>query len=412
IRCSFYDWDDTSVPLVNNQIGRSAEPKAKSRKPDSASVLTRGTDKYFVPVLARALSVLECFDVPNTSLTLEEITSRSGVAHTTAYRILHTLVIRGYLSQQNGKLYKLNRSPKKVKAGFANLTRRTSFARAIEDSVRQAAGAAGLQLFVLDNDRDAQLAIDNAKAMIASRVDVAIEFQRYEQVAPVIVDMYSSAGIPLISTINPQHGTIYCGVDNYRAGWAAGQVLAEHAIARWKGEVDLLFLLDCQSAGPTVQVRMTGVGRSIESRLGPRPADTVVRLDSIEGAADTQGESCRITERVLQEHSKAKRILIATVDDEVALGARDAILKMNLQKNTAIMGQGGSPEIWAEIADPDSPCIGTVSFCSELYGPGLIDLVLSLVRGESVAPAHYIPYEVFDKHNIGTKNLAAVGIER
>jgi len=69
--------------------------------------------------------------------------------------------------------------------------------------------AAGVTSSVWDNDRNADIAIRNAEMMVAEKVDLAIEFQLFEQVAPVIADIFARAGIPLISLVNPHHGTVY-----------------------------------------------------------------------------------------------------------------------------------------------------------------------------------------------------------
>jgi ribose transport system substrate-binding protein len=63
----------------------------------------RSIEKYLVPVVSRALDVLEAFRGPQETLTLHDITERTGVAHTTAFRILFTLVHRNYL-RQHGRL--------------------------------------------------------------------------------------------------------------------------------------------------------------------------------------------------------------------------------------------------------------------------------------------------------------------
>jgi hypothetical protein len=65
-----------------------------------------------------------------------------------------------------------------------------------------------------------------------SEVDGAVEFQLYEYSAPVIADSFARARIPLISAVNPHHGTYYFGVNNYRAGYSAGRHLAEYAAER------------------------------------------------------------------------------------------------------------------------------------------------------------------------------------
>lgn len=68
---------------------------------------SRTDDKYWVPIIGKTIDLLECFGAVSESLTLEQIVQRTAIAHTTAFRILHTLVLRDYLSQ-TGRHYHLS----------------------------------------------------------------------------------------------------------------------------------------------------------------------------------------------------------------------------------------------------------------------------------------------------------------
>src|SRR5208337_1203633 len=188
------------------------------------------------------------------ALNLKEVIQKTGLPHTTVFRILHTLVSREYLTQ-TGHLYRINKSRRRLRFGFAV---------EIQRSLEKATAAAGIDLVVWDNDRDADKAIKNAEEMSAQNVDLAIEFQLFEQVAPVIADVFARAGIPVISIVNPHHGSLYVGVDNYRAGFSAGVALGEYAAKHWRDKIDALLLLESPPAGRTVQSRLVGVLRGVE----------------------------------------------------------------------------------------------------------------------------------------------------
>lgn len=53
---------------------------------------------YVVPVLMRALDILEFLSRTDSPLRMDEIANDTGVSRTTTYRILQTLVRRGYLT--------------------------------------------------------------------------------------------------------------------------------------------------------------------------------------------------------------------------------------------------------------------------------------------------------------------------
>jgi ribose transport system substrate-binding protein len=356
---------------------------------------SRKVDKYWVPIVAKTIDLLDCFGSISEALTLEEVVKRTGIPHTTAFRILHTLVIRDYLSQ-SGRHYRLSRLRKKLKIGFANLSKHICLAVEIQASLEKAATAAGVNLVVWDNDRNADAAVRNAEQMVEEKVDLAIEFQLFEQVAPVISDIFSRAGIPLISLVNPHHGTVYFGVNNYRAGLSAGIALAEHAIAHWKSQVDAILLLESPLAGRTAHSRIVGVLRGLEERLGPMPESAIHHLD---GGGD-KTISKAVVSKFLKSTRSPKKILIVGINDESAIGAVEATNAAPGSREIVIVGHGGSQDILEVIADPNSPCIGVVSFHAERYGPDFMNFALPIIQGKSAPTGHYVPHEFIGKRRV------------
>lgn len=228
--------------------------------------------------------------------------------------------------------------------------------------------------------------------MTRNKVDVGIEFQLFEHVAPVIADIFSRSGIPLISVVNPHHGTLYFGVDNYRAGFSAGMALAEYASKRWGGQPDAVVLIESPRAGRTVQSRLIGVLRGIEERLGALSEKSVEHLD---GGGDKA--TSRSALKSFLRRRPRKKVLIAGINDESAIGASEALQQTSSAGEAAVVGHGGSPEILEMIRDAGSPCIGTVSFHAELYGPGLVSVVVPTLQGRSATPVHYIAHEFLGK---------------
>jgi ribose transport system substrate-binding protein len=372
----------------------------KSKRGGKALEANREIDKYLVPIVAKTIDLLDCFGAEGESLSLKEIIQRTGLPHTTAYRILHTLVARDYLNQ-TGHQYRVNRLRKRLRFAFANLSTQISLAVDIQRSLEKAAASAGIDLLVWDNDRNAEKAVTNAEEIAENRPDLVIEFQLFEQVAPVIADIFTRARIPLISVVNPHHGSLYFGVDNYRAGFSAGLALADYAAKHWRGQPDDLLLLESPPAGRTVQSRLVGVVRGIESRLGTLTQKSVQHLDS----GGDKVTSRAAVETFLSKKS-AKKLLIAGINDEAAIGAVQAVDKARGGRDIAIVGFGGSAAMTEIVADPASPCIGTVSFHPELYGPDLVSFALIALRGRNTTPARYIAHEFLGKETLAVRRAA------
>lgn len=364
----------------------------KSKEPVLPQEPSRKVDKYWVPIIAKTIDLLDCFGSASEALTLEEIVKKTGIPHTTAFRILHTLAARDYLAQ-SGRQYRLSRLRKKLTIGFANLSKHICLATEIQSSLEKATAAAGITLVVWDNDRNPDTAVRNAEEMAEYKVDLAIEFQLSEQVAPVISDILSRAGIPLISVVNPHHGTVYFGVNNYRAGLSAGMALADHAIRRWKSQVDAILLLESPLAGRTAHSRIVGVLRGAEERLGVLAKSVIHHVD---GGGDKAISKAAVA-NFLKGSRPGRKLLIVGINDESALGAVQAVSSFRGSADVAVVGHGGSKEILDVIADPKSVCIGTVSFHAERYGPDLLNFALPIVQGKSAPTFHYIPHEFVGK---------------
>jgi len=345
---------------------------------------------YLIPVLTKALDILELLQTENQPMVLETIHKRTKISKTTVYRILKTLVHRGYVSQGADRQYRHVARPRKRRFGFGGQSAEMPFSEAMTASLRQAAVAVGVDLLVLDNHYDPQVAIDNAETFIRERVDIVIEFQVDEHVAPIIADKIAEAGIPLIAVDIPHPRATYIGVDNYRAGLEAGGLLADFAINYWDGHMDWMVGLDIEEAGQLVQSRITGAIQGVKARLPNLPVECFVRIDG-RGMRD---KSYKVVLDFLNRHPRDKHILIAAANDTSAMGAIQAVRELGREKNVAVVGQDCVEEMVLEMLRPGSPVVGSISHEVQLYGAKLIDLGLALLRGETVAPYNYIEHRV------------------
>lgn len=369
----------------------------KSEPPNEKRDAANGSGKNVIPVLAKALDLLDCFDSEGQPTNLSQIVKRTGISQTTAYRILCTLVSRGYL-QRTGTQYQLNRLRRRPVIGFANCSRQIALAVDIQASVEAAARSMGVNLLIWDNDRNVEMALQNAREMVKQKVDIAIEFQLYEQIAPVILDIFSRAGIPLIAVINPIYGTQYFGVDNYRAGLSAGVALAEYAKRHWQTPPSSVVLLESPRAGRMVQSRLVGAMQSLEDGIGPLGG---IPIQHVDGGGERELSRIAMTDYLRGQ--SLKRVMIIAINDESAIGAAEATQRLRARGEIVIVSYGGSAEILELIDTQATPCVGTVSFHAENYGPALINFALPSSQNRPAGPAYYIPHEYLDKDSLAGK---------
>jgi ribose transport system substrate-binding protein len=311
--------------------------------------------------------------------------------------VLKTFVHRGYLSQSPDGLYRQVMRQKKLRFGFGGQSADMPFSVEVTESLKNAAASVGVDLLILDNCYDAATALKNAEEFVRSKVDLVIEFQVEQEVAPMIGDKISGANIPLIAIDIPHPHATYFGVDNYRVGIEAGETLGAHAAANWEGKVDWVIGLDLPEAGQLVQSRITGAFEGVRAGHPGLPVETFVRIDG-RGMRD---RSKKLISDFLQRHPKDKHILIAAATDSSALGAVDAVREQRRERHVAIVGQDCIAEAIEEMRREKSPLIGSVSHQANAYGPSLIHLGLSLLKGQTVPPYNYVDHKMVTRESLG-----------
>src|SRR5260370_26150600 len=85
----------------------SAARAAASVLHEECMALRKTTKRlYLIPVLSKALDILELLQVENQPMTLESIHLQTKLSETTVYLVLKPVVHRGYLSQSPGGRYR------------------------------------------------------------------------------------------------------------------------------------------------------------------------------------------------------------------------------------------------------------------------------------------------------------------
>jgi ribose transport system substrate-binding protein len=358
--------------------------------------LPKKKNLYLIPVLSKALDILELLQNENRPLSLEAIHQRTRVSKTTVFRVLKTLVHRGYIVQAPDRTYRHVVRRRKMRFGFAGESSDMPFSNDVTLSLSDAARAVGVELMILDNRYDGPTAVQNAEALIRSGVDLIFEFNVAHEVAPVIGDRIAAAGIPLIAIDIPHPNAIFFGVDNYRAGVDAGELLSAYAAEHWKNTATWMLGLDLPAAGTLVQGRISGAFEAVRAAIPSLAPDRCLRMDGrgqFEASRKAVGE-------FLDAHPKEKFILIAAATDTSALGAAAAVRERRRTQHVAIAGQDCIADAVTEMSRADSPLIGTISHEPATYGPGLMHLALELLKGQPVSPYNYVTHKVVPRASV------------
>src|SRR5215211_8255863 len=238
------------------------------------------------PVVAeavvRACKLLRSFGHEGELLALRDLVGRTGLSKTTAHRLAQSLVQGGLLERVNKSAYRSLVRPlggPGFLLGFAAQTTVSEFSREVSAGVERAADREQIALVTVDNRYSPTRALRNADLLVRERVDLVLEFQAFEQVAPIISSKFIEANIPVIAIDIPHPGATYFGANNYQAGLIGGRALGRWAKAHWGGRVETLLQVELPLAGPLPQLRVTGMLAGLAEVLPGVKQATSARLD-------------------------------------------------------------------------------------------------------------------------------------
>src|SRR6266516_4996957 len=187
--------------------------------------------------------------------------------------------------------------------GYAAQGTNYQFSREVSSSLERAAREQGIELIALDNRYSAKIAQRNADLLVREKVDLAIEFQTDETIAPIVAAKYRDAGIPMIAIDIPHPGATYYGANNYEAGLIGGRYLGRWVKEHWQSEVDEIILLELKRAGNLPRMRLSVLLVGINLVLPIAASCSVAYLD---GDGEL-GKSFEAVRRHLRS-SNAKRV--------------------------------------------------------------------------------------------------------
>lgn len=284
----------------------------------------------------------------------------------------------------------------RITVGYAGLSGEFPFVQDVNRGLQRVADCLNVDLIILDNKYDPQVALQNADTLITRQVDVAIEFQTDVGVAPAICQKFEQANIPVIAIDIPHPCAVFFGANNLEAGKIGGRNLARVANERWGGEVDALVLLELPQSGPLPQQRMDGAAQGAMEGLPGLTEDKIIRVDG----KGTLEDSRRVFADVLTRLSDKHHILVSAINDPSAVGALRAAEQAGRTNDVIIAGQNATIEARTEICKDNPAFIGSVAYFPDRYGDRLIPLAIRLANGEQVPDQVYIDHLWIDRSNI------------
>ncbi len=374
-------------------------PKTLQEDPDPSPtvVSNRRGDRNESQTVLRACEVLKAFHSLGEELGLMEVIERTQLPKTTVFRLLRTLIHGGLLERASSGVYRNRFGPvtaRPFRIGFA-AQGDSEFCRTVMQNMETAAAREHVHLITVNNRYSAREALRNADLLIRERVDLVLEYQTYERVAPVIASKFLEANTPVIAIEIPHPGATYFGANNYKAGLIGGKALGRWAREHWDGKVEQLLLLELPIAGSLLELRITGFADGLRAEL---PSIVNVPVVHLNGRGDFE----QVLEVVRQylRRSPARRTLIGTVNDICALAALRAFDEVGASEKCAVLGQNAIRESRNELRRPGTRLVGTVAYFPERYGDEIIPLAIGILQKKSVPSTVFVKHQLITPRNV------------
>ena len=150
--------------------------------------------RYVVKSLVHASEVLGAFHSRAEVLRLRDVVERTGFNKGMCFRLLYTLHSCGFIEKVGGNQYRVMSETlrkRRFRIGYASQGQASSFPREVQAGLVQAARDADVELVIADNRYDPKIALRSADQLIREEVDLVIEFQTNESIAPAIAAICS-----------------------------------------------------------------------------------------------------------------------------------------------------------------------------------------------------------------------------
>lgn len=271
--------------------------------------------------------------------------------------------------------------------GYSCIDLSNPYYQTLKKSIETALKGEEYTLVAKDPASDAELQNEQLEEFIEEGVDaVFLSPVDWDAVTPAL-EKLKEAGIPVVNldtqVKESELTEAYIGSDNKNAGYVCGEHLQELCPDGGK-----ILIFECPSMN-SINDRITGFEEAI-ANAGFEVLDR----------ADVNGEREKAKEKMQEFLSLYPEInAVMCGNDQIALGVLDAVREAG-RTEIYIYGVDGSPEVKKEIADPDSPLVGTGAQSPIKIGEKAAKILLACLNGEDYDKTEYEETFLIHKDNV------------
>lgn len=276
---------------------------------------------------------------------------------------------------------------------------RFPFVAALQRAAQARAAQLGVELVEADAGNDVAAELANVESLLRQKIDCLAFEATSLDASSASIDAANRAGVPVVQFNGRANGgssLVFVGSEQSQSGDLLGQWLATLLRASGKEKLSGIYL-----RGVAGQVTDTARSDALRARLEREGASA--KLELFEQFADydrARGQS--VTESLLAAHPDVD--FIAANNDDMILGALEAVEARGLGGRIALAGVDGLPETLERIAE--GRITATVFQDPEAQGAGAVQACADHLAGKPLPPEILIPFELIEGGN------AAAAVER
>jgi ribose transport system substrate-binding protein len=278
--------------------------------------------------------------------------------------------------------------------GYISLGESIPFVSLVTQSLTEQAEIAGAELVVCDSEVLPEKALACAQNLAVQGVDGLLNFQLFEDAAAQICA--EGPQVPVISIDIHQRPceVAFMGADNTRAGTVLGEAVGQAIQEASDCQYDALVLMTAEAAGEVIALRSDGTIAGFTNVCGEPVNYTLLDVPSI--AIDEA--RIKFTD-YLTTQPGAERIVVLSLNDDMALGALAAATSAGRADDVWIGAHGADPSAHRELrCNPQ--WIGDVAYFPERYGEIAIPAIVDAIKGDPVPENLFIDHLAINAGNI------------
>ena len=282
-----------------------------------------------------------------------------------------------------------------VKLGYLSYGDLVPYVKEISDGIRAQAAIAGVDLVTCDANVDPAKVDGCMKQLTDAGIKGLIQFQGSLKLSSDVCAKVP-AGVPVLAveTAEDPCAATLVAADDLRAGQVAGTAVGAWVKARWACTYDAYVSLESTAAPDRSRLRMEGY------RQGFATACPITN-EQVGRSADREDTARDAVASLLETLPGKSKIIVVAMNDDGALGARDAAKAAGREADVWVSGQGAEAKVRDQIRTNEH-YLGDAAYFPERFGATIVPAMLDLIAGNAVPKLLLVEPAWVDSATIGT----------